>query len=81
MNTTSKVLTWCNTYQVPAANVADCSLMSTEWIQDAGFMSNNSSYPIYAKKSEDGKTIYWYSTQNGFQLNTTDYIYYGVALF
>lgn len=61
-----------------------CSLLTTSYVSDAGFIYNdNISQPgRYAKKSADGKTIYWYSTSSDpiVGCNSNAYTYYVLGI-
>ena len=69
---------------IPTAN------LTTSWVQGGSFGSNNYSdtYGLssYGKKSEDGKTIYWYNEKTGSQgiqgytFNSSNEIYYYLAI-
>lgn len=53
-------------------------LLSTEY-RNIGFKLSR--YYSYGKKSVDGKTFYWYCTDNAnVQFNAKNYIYYWFAL-
>lgn len=56
--------------------------LTTKYTQYIGFDGNAGSNSYrYAKKSADGKTIYWYNTQNQHcQTNDTSYTVYYVAI-
>lgn len=55
--------------------------LSTEYKNDMPpQMYNNGSYTVYTKKSEDGKTISWYSTSAGTQLNVNGNHYFYIAI-
>lgn len=55
--------------------------LTTEYKSGAGLKSDVSTTSSYGKKSEDGKTIYWYNTNSAdSQLNSASYNYYWVAL-
>lgn len=57
--------------------------LSTEWTEgvEYAFTEDATAYHNYSKRSEDGKTIYWYNkyTSNG-QSNSTTYIYHFVGI-
>ena len=60
-----------------------CDLLTTEYVSGAGFLYNDSSsQPTrYAKKSADGKTIYWYATGSAYtQCNSTENEYYVLGI-
>ena len=64
-----------------------CDFLTTEFQGGKGFMAVNKSEGLpgrYAKKSEDGKTIYWYidstSSDPVVQLNKSNATYYFIAL-
>lgn len=60
--------------------ITNC-LNSTNYIQGAGLGINGGSYgSLYAKKSTDGKTIYWYNTSAAAQSNDNGGIFYYVAI-
>ena len=59
--------------------------LGTEYAEGTGFYdgagySGVYSYPGYAKKSADGKTIFWYTNDAGTQFNQSGYTYYYRAL-
>lgn len=65
--------------------VIDTSTLTVDYADYRGFMYRGNSYgDNYAKKSEDGKTIYWYhGAKSGgvaLQLNTSGSKYYYIAL-
>ena len=49
-----------------------------EYAQGEGFGYNH--YSSYGKKSPDGKTFYWYSTDAAYQCNSSGYVYYYIAI-
>ncbi len=51
--------------------------LTTDYRQGEGFGYN--SYSVYGKKSADGKTFYWYSTNPSDQCNSSDKVYYYIA--
>ena len=55
--------------------IATLDAVQTTYQKNSGF------YGIMSKKSEDGRTLYWYYTDANYQLNNKDYTYYGVAFF
>lgn len=59
--------------------------LGTEYAEGTGFYdgagySDSYSNPGYAKKSADGKTVYWYTNDAGTQFNQSGYTYYYRAL-
>ena len=59
--------------------------LGTEYAEGTGFYdgaghSDAYSNPGYAKKSADGKTIFWYSGDANMQFNNSGYTYYYRAL-
>lgn len=57
------------------------ALYTTDYTLRLGFNDGGSSSKLYGKKSDDGKTIYWYSEITGsYQLNARGYTYYFLAL-
>lgn len=58
------------------------ALLTTSFISGTGFVSDyNANYSYYGKKSADGKTFYWYSTNNAAaQLNYSGWTYYFLAI-
>lgn len=57
--------------------------LTTSYKQGFGFFTNTGNYS-YAKKSEDGKTIYWYNTETNsaaaYQLNASGRTYRWLAI-
>lgn len=57
----------------------DCQILTTSYQNKAGpyCLRSNS-----AKKSSDGKTIYWYTTDSdaSYQINSSGYTYYWIAM-
>ncbi len=75
--------------RIESVDTADVTVMvpdilTTEYEQRKGFVKGSSYSSLntcYAKKSTDGKTIYWYDTANSSgQFNTTNYTYYYAAI-
>ena len=52
--------------------------LTTEYAQGEGLGYN--AYSSYGKKSPDGKTFYWYSSDAGAQCNRSEYVYYYIAI-
>lgn len=52
--------------------------LTTNYAQGEGFGYSSSS--SYGKKSPDGKTFYWYSTNAANQCNSSVYVYYYIAI-
>lgn len=52
--------------------------LTTEYAQGEGLGYN--AYSSYGKKSPDGKTFYWYSSDAGAQCNSSEYVYYYIAI-
>lgn len=52
--------------------------LTAEYAQGEGFGYSSSS--SYGKKSPDGKTFYWYSTDGSNQCNSSGYVYYYIAI-
>lgn len=51
--------------------------LTTTYVNSAGFGAST----LYGRKSSDGKTIYWYNTNNAArQFNSANYRYYWVAI-
>lgn len=66
-------------------NVILCDFLTTSYQGGMGFKESTSNDPImrYAKKSEDGKTVYWYVGDGGDQfkqLNGSSRTYYVIAI-
>ena len=54
--------------------------LTTTYVNSAGF-GNYGTSALYGRKSSDGKTIYWYNTNNAArQFNSANYRYYWVAI-
>lgn len=59
----------------------DVAMLTTSYKAGLGFRYGSSSGSMYSKKSDDGKTIYWYETTGAaYQTNTSGYTYYWVAI-
>ena len=73
---------WTTPAYVPA--IGNPTLLTTEYQEPALFVSqyfNNYYSYISAKKSADGKTVYWYNTDDaGVQFNYRGTTYYYIAL-
>ena len=57
-------------------------MLTTEYRQGMGFGSRwEDAFPLYARRSADGKTVEWYHTQNAAgQYNNTGTTYYWFAI-
>lgn len=52
------------------------STLTTSFTGNRGFCTSTNNLASYGKKSYDGRTFSWYSTNDGAQLNTNNYTYY-----
>lgn len=72
----------CERQGTPSNNFAKHSMdeLTTDYVSGAGFGYYSDGYP-YGKKSEDGKTVYWYSLNGaGGQFNDSGRTFYYVAI-
>ena len=62
-------------------NIHNLDALTTSYVEGAGFGHESSTKRPFGKKSEDGKTVYWYSEGgDSFQNNTSGSTYYWIAI-
>lgn len=65
-------------YQLLCINI---DMLTVNYVRNQGFVISGTTNNSYAAKSPDGKTVYWYHTTNaGAQANSSDYVFYWLAI-